>query len=78
MRRGLVWGLVGSIVINLFLVVAVVRFGSQLDEERAQRIDLEIQLDELLAEQEEAWQPATTPPATAPATSDTTTQPATP
>jgi len=76
MQRGLLWGLIGSLVVNAILVVAVVRLGADLDEERAQRIDLEIQLDELLTEQFDALEPPAAPtPPTAPAAAS---EPATP
>ena len=73
MRRGVLWGLIGSLVVNAIFIVAVVRRGAELDDERAQRIDLEIQLDELLAEQPEPPGPASTSAAPPAATAEPTT-----
>lgn len=50
MRRGVLIGLIAAVVICIVLAVAVASVGTQLDQARLDRDDLEVQVDDLQSE----------------------------
>ncbi|MBI4322652.1 MAG: hypothetical protein HY596_00050 [Candidatus Omnitrophica bacterium] len=50
MRRGVLIGLIAAVVLCIVLAVAVASIGTQLDETRLDRDDLEMQVDDLQGE----------------------------
>ena len=50
MRRGVLIGLIATVVICIVLAVAVASIGTQLDQVRLDRDDLELQVDDLQGE----------------------------